>query len=159
MIPCELCSTPTSMTGTKRCDRCWELEGRIMRDPELAAKILGSQCGPNGEALELAEEWKERADDCGRLARAVLLRGATGCENHTNFRSSEPFCPVCLTEDVNALRQFYEGVKESFGDTCECHICGTSDPWWTDSNADYATREARAKLEPSPCATGDRSDA
>jgi hypothetical protein len=28
------------MLGTKRCDRCYELETRIRRDPELAAKML-----------------------------------------------------------------------------------------------------------------------
>ena len=28
------------MTETKRCDRCWELERRIQRDPELAKKII-----------------------------------------------------------------------------------------------------------------------
>lgn len=39
-IPCELCGTPTHFTGTKRCDRCWELETRINRDVELAEKII-----------------------------------------------------------------------------------------------------------------------
>lgn len=38
--PCRLCDRPTRMLGTKLCDRCWELEGRIHRDPELARKIL-----------------------------------------------------------------------------------------------------------------------
>ena len=39
-VPCELCGQPTLATMTKRCDRCWELETRIYRDPELARKIL-----------------------------------------------------------------------------------------------------------------------
>ena len=39
-VPCGLCGTPTPMTGTKRCDRCWELESRIHGDPALAQKIL-----------------------------------------------------------------------------------------------------------------------
>jgi hypothetical protein len=38
--PCRLCGEPTTYTGTARCDRCWELEGRIERDPELARQIL-----------------------------------------------------------------------------------------------------------------------
>jgi hypothetical protein len=41
-VPCGLCGSPTNMTDTKRCDRCWEWEGRIRRDPELAAKILAA---------------------------------------------------------------------------------------------------------------------
>lgn len=39
-VPCELCGTPTPMTGTKRCDRCWELERRVYMDPELSVKVL-----------------------------------------------------------------------------------------------------------------------
>lgn len=39
-VSCTLCGTPTRMLGTKRCDRCWELETRIQRDPALARKIL-----------------------------------------------------------------------------------------------------------------------
>lgn len=41
-VPCGLCGTPTPMTGTKRCDHCWELEGRIHRSPDLAAQILSA---------------------------------------------------------------------------------------------------------------------
>ena len=39
-IPCELCGTATTYLGTKRCNRCWELERRIESNPELAQKIL-----------------------------------------------------------------------------------------------------------------------
>jgi hypothetical protein len=28
-VPCETCGTPTLMTGTKRCDGCWEVEHRL----------------------------------------------------------------------------------------------------------------------------------
>lgn len=41
-VPCGLCGTPTNCTGTKRCDRCWELEHRIEGDPNLALKILAN---------------------------------------------------------------------------------------------------------------------
>jgi hypothetical protein len=39
-VPCEICGKPTRMIGTRRCDRCWELEMRITHDPELAGKII-----------------------------------------------------------------------------------------------------------------------
>jgi len=39
-IPCQICGEPTRMLGTKRCDRCWELETRVRMNPELARKIL-----------------------------------------------------------------------------------------------------------------------
>lgn len=38
--PCGLCGMPTRMTGTKRCDNCWEMEGRIRSHPDIARKIL-----------------------------------------------------------------------------------------------------------------------
>lgn len=28
-VPCETCGRPTPMTGTKRCDGCWEFEHRL----------------------------------------------------------------------------------------------------------------------------------
>jgi len=39
-VPCKWCSTQTPMTGTELCDRCWELDGRIRRDLELANRII-----------------------------------------------------------------------------------------------------------------------
>lgn len=39
-IPCKLCGEPTKKIGTKMCDRCFELKGRIEADPELSLKIL-----------------------------------------------------------------------------------------------------------------------
>lgn len=39
-VPCGICGNLTPMLGTKRCDRCWELETRIKMDPKLAKKIL-----------------------------------------------------------------------------------------------------------------------
>lgn len=39
-IPCEICGDQTPMLGTKRCDRCWDLESRIKLNPELTAKII-----------------------------------------------------------------------------------------------------------------------
>jgi phage-related minor tail protein len=56
-----------------------------------------------------------------------------------------------LREEIEALRQFYNGVGDCIYDRWECERCGNSEPWWTDTNADYATREARvviAALEP-----------
>jgi hypothetical protein len=41
-VPCRICTQPTPMLGTKLCDRCYELETRVKRDPELAAQILAS---------------------------------------------------------------------------------------------------------------------
>lgn len=40
VIDCGLCGRPTTMTGTKRCDRCWELETRIKDDLKLSEIII-----------------------------------------------------------------------------------------------------------------------
>ena len=47
---CRLCSARTVYVGTRLCDRCWELERRIVADPDLAAKIL--RAVRRGEAQE-----------------------------------------------------------------------------------------------------------
>jgi hypothetical protein len=52
-VPCELCGVPTAYVGTKRCNRCWELERRIQADLELAKKIL-SMCKPSESAKRAA---------------------------------------------------------------------------------------------------------
>jgi len=28
-IPCTICNTPTEMTGTKKCDRCWNIDAGL----------------------------------------------------------------------------------------------------------------------------------
>lgn len=43
---CDLCEQPTTNGGTKRCDRCWELERRIEADPKIAAAILARVQAP-----------------------------------------------------------------------------------------------------------------
>jgi len=53
-VPCGLCGTQTTMTRTKRCDSCWELERRIQMNPQLAAAILAQLNPPPSE-----EEGKE----------------------------------------------------------------------------------------------------
>jgi hypothetical protein len=46
-VPCGLCDTLTDSTGTERCNRCWELERRIERDPALA-RLVWSRRQPRG---------------------------------------------------------------------------------------------------------------
>ena len=41
-VPCRLCGTSTPMTGTRLCDGCWELERRVLMDPELARSVLAN---------------------------------------------------------------------------------------------------------------------
>lgn len=40
IVGCSVCKNPTRMTGTRLCDRCWELVTRIKHDLRLAEKII-----------------------------------------------------------------------------------------------------------------------
>ena len=40
VVPCKWCEKPTPMTGTRMCERCFELDNRIADKPALAARIL-----------------------------------------------------------------------------------------------------------------------
>lgn len=59
-VPCGLCLQPTNMTGTKRCDRCWELESRIKADEKLAKRILGIREWDDEKAMLVAEAVKKQ---------------------------------------------------------------------------------------------------
>ncbi len=57
-VPCELCGDETPMTGTRRCDRCWELERRVEADPELTARVLAQFTSEVGKvAIVIALVW------------------------------------------------------------------------------------------------------
>lgn len=53
-VECELCQAPTPMVHTKRCDRCWELERRLVAAPDLAMRILDQM--PRSEELQKMEQ-------------------------------------------------------------------------------------------------------
>lgn len=41
IVKCSFCAEQwTYMTGTKLCDRCWELKRRVQADPHLARRAL-----------------------------------------------------------------------------------------------------------------------
>ncbi len=40
LVPCKWCDMDTAMTGTKMCDRCYELDKRIALDFEVAETIV-----------------------------------------------------------------------------------------------------------------------
>ena len=37
-VPCETCGTPTAQTATRRCNRCWTVEGHL---PEYVKTVAG----------------------------------------------------------------------------------------------------------------------
>lgn len=70
-VPCELCNKPTPMTGSKRCDRCWELERRIQADPAIARKIISGLEEPEPR-ISHSERLQHLANLCERHKRDLL---------------------------------------------------------------------------------------
>lgn len=73
-VPCGLCGTPTTMTATKRCDLCWNLEFLIEANPELSEKVLLGLYDEDGP------EWPCNMD----MSRAELVKRV----GQMNFRLS-----------------------------------------------------------------------
>lgn len=42
IVPCKWCFIPTTNTGTRCCDPCWELFHRIGNAPALAQRMIDS---------------------------------------------------------------------------------------------------------------------
>lgn len=71
-IPCARCNIPTRMLGTRRCDRCYELERRIQAQPGLAQIILNEILARPEQILALVE-----------IARRATLDWIEACDQMT----------------------------------------------------------------------------
>lgn len=108
VVPCGLCGTPTTMLGTKRCDRCYELESRVNADPELTQRILASgsvdkapryslkEIESAGERFRVASA-DERACVTGRPRRKCEQCGEGGAPLHEDLgvRLCDENCREC----------------------------------------------------------------
>jgi hypothetical protein len=54
-VPCSTCGDPTRMTGTKKCNDCWEVEGRLQgylrRGGAKAYAVVLAALGLQGKTL------------------------------------------------------------------------------------------------------------
>lgn len=86
VVECELCHGPTPMVHTKRCDRCWELERRLIAAPDIARQIMGSI--PADEKLtEAVQEVAKLRDMNEALARDLQAQK----EKNAKFKSTVVF--------------------------------------------------------------------
>lgn len=67
-VPCQFCSRPTTMVGTKACDRCWHMGNALQGPPDLVLKIL-SAVAPELLPDELAR-LRGEVSETQRLLRA-----------------------------------------------------------------------------------------
>lgn len=62
-IYCDICGRETPSTDTTKCNRCWELNARMRRDPQLARKIqlaMDQERNPEPPLGISSKEWSER---------------------------------------------------------------------------------------------------
>ena len=95
LVSCEICGTPTAMTGTKRCDRCWELEKRILREPDLARRILdGTPRYKADDPLRIALEIQRQHADDGAVympkAMWKIVTSALRCSAQSEIEKHKP---------------------------------------------------------------------
>lgn len=93
-VPCETCGEPTTKTGTKRCDWCWEVESRLdgylTRGKANARRILLATlkgCDPEEIAVRTLSMTVEEA----RLPRKIVQLVTAGAANGTRL--------FCLCDD------------------------------------------------------------
>ena len=100
-IPCELCGTPTPMLGTKRCDPCWELEGRIHKNPGLARVIL-ERCDPDYKlAIQRLYEWQHGGSN-SFSSKVFLLCGSADMSNINRIAVAWPWLYAAWRDWHNA---------------------------------------------------------
>jgi len=91
------------MTGTKRCDRCWELEHRVLAEPGLTWRILAGGGGRAGRIAGLLEEmelwlsgkksWTNTVRDPGDCAIAdaqEVVKLASAIQAYAALQGREP---------------------------------------------------------------------
>ena len=132
----------------------------------LAADLARVLAHANFIALEsLAFEVRIAAlDNVANKAHLLLFamrRDEWPGHNHTYVKDlREALAAACSAPETSAeppYRQLWEAVAAHKADTFQCPQCGYAEDWWTDSNADYATRELLKASEPKTSAeTGEK---
>ena len=93
----------------------------------------------SAEELDNIGPWEAlyAEDDVKRIERSLQ-------QSAERIATLEAALSRCGAE-LSVYQSFYEGVAECFGDTWQCR-CGNAEDWWIESNADYATRDARTAI-------------
>lgn len=94
MVDCRICGTPTDNDGTRRCDRCWELERRIEADPDLAQQILAKLFPPAAPKTRDCDCPDDGCQSYGCAGCGVVRKDATACDEC----GGTEFTPFCIHE-------------------------------------------------------------
>lgn len=117
-VPCESCGLPTTYTGTKRCNGCWEVESRLaeyLRSERGRAFVRGLL---GDKSTHEPSDWRARAERLdeafGRVAYALGAERNPGPE----------IVLAALTARLNEARLYRELVARG----CP-HGCQAPCPW------------------------------
>ncbi len=82
MVPCGICTKPTRMLGTKRCDGCWELEqrlqfdgARLLADPKTAPQFLALLAGIGVVPAPVAQAQPAVAEPLDEIISVIFREG------------------------------------------------------------------------------------
>lgn len=95
MVTCKICDSPTANDATRRCDRCWELERRILADPQLARQILARIDAQDGEPRPHGGRECDCVDDADCQAM--------GCRDCGHVAKDGDRCETCGSRNLVAF--------------------------------------------------------
>lgn len=106
---CECCGNKCELPDAKKCNRCWELSGRIGRDPELAQQMLLDHM------IEMPDELS--AEDREHVQHCIEMEGFDYCfTEYSSFQNVGD-------KKFHALRQLYVEAQQALalyvGETTE----------------------------------------
>lgn len=122
-VPCGTCGLPTHMTGTNRCDRCWEVERRLadyLKTGDAAKAFVERSLTDSGPAgppvtrlIESVRAWAHA--ECGATEADAVLAALARYDDAAHH--VEPECENCGMVGVPL-------DEAGFCSGCVCTFCG-----------------------------------
>jgi len=105
---CGLCGRDTEGTGTKRCDRCWELETRIEQSPKLALQVIFNMGG--FRLRDIIKELKRKMNST-RTNRPKAAGWWDELVHGSFYASSLEEAVLCLQEAAKQRAKYREAIE------------------------------------------------
>lgn len=123
-IPCETCGEPTTFTGTKRCNNCYEVESRLdkyLQNPK-ALQLIVKKIRENelkrgaAKAIEIFDEDElERYSDELRRSQELVLNGHVEDIRGWVMKNELEDLRTFLSDVLDLEKMTLGEIKERFG--------------------------------------------
>jgi hypothetical protein len=123
-IPCETCGEPTTFTGTKRCNNCYEVESRLdkyLQNPKalqlIVRKLRESELKQGAaKAIEIFDEDElERYSDELRRSQELVLNGHVEDIRGWVMKNELEDLRTFLSDVLDLEKMTLTEIKERFG--------------------------------------------